>query len=238
VSDEADYGILRAMTGRRNVRHGGPPAPAEPEPPYVKQLLDVLSDPKLSDRGKTLFGWLKHYDSMRHGAIPREQTLADDLSWSVRKVRYALADLVAAGWISVEHHPGHSSRYRLNDHSTTVEVWQDLAALPRQDLAALSGKILPDQHSETDVLASLGLKGNENNAAPYAPGLSGMEVKSAPSGSAAFDELLAGSTWNGSVRVGRSAAGGAAAVGQDGVQLGVRVAAGTGRVRQKAGGAA
>ena len=63
----------------------------------------VLDDLSLSDAAVRLFAVLDARVTTKASQQIRQDTLAEQLGWSVRKVQRALGDLVAAGHVSVKH---------------------------------------------------------------------------------------------------------------------------------------
>ena len=70
---------------------------------YAVMPRRVLDDRDLSDAAVRLFAVLDARVTTKASQQIRQDTLAEQLGWSVRKVQRALSDLVAAGHVSVQH---------------------------------------------------------------------------------------------------------------------------------------
>lgn len=85
------------------------------------QLPDELvADKRISANAVRVWARLDKYAGTDGRAFPSRDTLAADLGLSVSGVKRALAELVAAGWISREGRDGKSALTRLHERSTRV----------------------------------------------------------------------------------------------------------------------
>jgi DNA-binding GntR family transcriptional regulator len=77
------------------------------------QLPDVVLFSGMSSNAKVVFAALHKYSTMPKGAIPSHATLSERLGISVSTVRRSIDELVAEGFLHIEHRHGTSSRYTL-----------------------------------------------------------------------------------------------------------------------------
>ena len=89
------------------------PDPGKQTEHYAKTPKAVFTC-GLNPAAIVLYGWLSaRYGGFKAGTFPAVATLSAELGWSRRTVQRALADLTAAGWLTVTERPGTSNFYRL-----------------------------------------------------------------------------------------------------------------------------
>jgi DNA-binding transcriptional ArsR family regulator len=81
--------------------------------PYAK-IPGYVFTCGLNPAAIVLYGWLSaRYGGFKAGTFPAVATLTAELGISRRTVQRALADLTAAGWLTVKERPGTTNLYRL-----------------------------------------------------------------------------------------------------------------------------
>ena len=111
-----------------------PSAPPAKVPAH--KVWHIVNAP-LKDRGRVLWIWYRRHHIDERGAFVSDDATAARLGWSRRKVQYARADLIRAGYlIAVPRGPGPQAYYptlpELETHTAAPQESQPDASQPSQ----------------------------------------------------------------------------------------------------------
>jgi hypothetical protein len=145
---------------------------------FMRIPKDLLARRDLTTTAKLVYASLWDRAGDKNSCWPSQQTIADDVGISSRAVRIALAQLLEAGEIEVDHFRGRPNRYRLDPGKMRRTTQAKCAALPRQKIprgaaksAALPRQILPT--NETNHSRPM----NETKSAPNLMRINSEEIE-------------------------------------------------------------